>query len=73
MKSLLEFFNITGCVNIEFIKTDDYYYLMDFNLRVSAGIKFSYAAGADFLGALLTKSLNYENDFFNDIQSVTLS
>jgi carbamoyl-phosphate synthase large subunit len=73
INSLLERFKIEGCVNIEFIQIKDCYYLMDFNLRLSAGIRFSYAAGADFLGALTSCSNNYFDDYFIDVKSLVIS
>jgi carbamoyl-phosphate synthase large subunit len=42
-------FNVLGCVNIEFIYSDNKYYLMDINPRFSAGIGFSCAAGYNFV------------------------
>jgi len=72
INSLLERFKIEGCVNIEFIQIKDCYYLMDFNLRISAGIRFSYDAGADFLGALTSSSTNYLIDYFNDVKSLVI-
>ena len=41
--------NLTGCMNIEFIQRDEYYYLMDINPRFSAGVGFSKLAGYDFI------------------------
>ena len=41
--------NIHGCVNIEFIYSDEKFYLMDINPRFSAGIAFSSIAGYDFV------------------------
>lgn len=41
--------NIIGCVNIEFIKSKNRYYLMDINPRFSAGVGFSSLAGYDFI------------------------
>jgi carbamoyl-phosphate synthase large subunit len=69
IKHILEFFNIDGCVNIELLKTENCYYLMDFNLRLSAGIEFSYISGADFLGALLNEGGLDTEKFFNHIDS----
>lgn len=43
------FFNFTGCINIEFIRNNTGYYLMDVNPRISAGIEFSNKAGYDFV------------------------
>lgn len=39
--------NINGCVNFEFIESDNAYYLIDINPRFSAGIAFSYKVGYD--------------------------
>lgn len=39
--------NINGVVNIEFIKNNDEYYLIDINPRFSAGIDFSFNSGYD--------------------------
>lgn len=41
--------NIKGYVNIEFIKHENDYYLMDFNPRPSAGVVFSNYAGYNFI------------------------
>ena len=41
--------NVTGCINIEFIKTENTYYLMDINPRFSAGVGYSIMAGYDFV------------------------
>lgn len=41
--------NINGCVNMEFIKSDDSYYLIDINPRFSAGIAFTHISGYDIV------------------------
>lgn len=43
------FFNITGCVNFEFLRTKNEIYLMDVNPRFSAGVSFSIRAGFDMV------------------------
>lgn len=40
--------DINGVVNMEFIKNNDEYYLIDFNPRFSSGIDFSLKMGYDF-------------------------
>ena len=45
--------NICGVVNMEFIKNDKGYYLIDINPRFSAGIAFSCKTGYDFINAHL--------------------
>lgn len=42
-------FPIKGYINIEFLKTDKGFYLMDINPRFSAGIKFSFLGGYNFV------------------------
>lgn len=37
--------NLIGCVNMEFIKRDGQFYLIDINPRFSAGVAFSHLAG----------------------------
>lgn len=37
--------HITGCVNMEFIKCNNLFYLIDINPRFSAGVAFSHLAG----------------------------
>lgn len=49
---------VIGCVNMEFIKNGDKYYLIDINPRFSAGVAFSYKAGYDMV-------LNHLNSFLN--------
>ena len=44
-----ETININGCVNLEFIKNDGKYYLIDINPRFSAGVAFSLMAGYDMI------------------------
>jgi carbamoyl-phosphate synthase large subunit len=41
--------HINGCVNIEFIKSNQKYYIMDINPRFSAGIGFTKMAGYDMI------------------------
>lgn len=41
--------DVNGCVNMEFIKNDDRYYLIDINPRFSAGIAFSVISGYDMI------------------------
>ncbi len=41
--------NINGCINMEFIKSGDEYFLIDINPRFSAGIAFSLLAGCDMV------------------------
>lgn len=45
--------DVTGVVNMEFIKNEKGYYLIDINPRFSAGIAFSCKAGYDFVNAHL--------------------
>ena len=45
--------NICGVVNMEFIKNDSGFYLIDINPRFSAGIAFSCKTGYDFINAHL--------------------
>lgn len=40
---------LRGCFNVEFIRNNDGYHLMDINPRFSAGIGFSLCAGYDFV------------------------
>lgn len=40
---------INGCVNMEFIKSDNKYFLIDINPRFSAGVAFSLLAGYDMV------------------------
>jgi carbamoyl-phosphate synthase large subunit len=51
--SILEYFcnviDFEGCINLEFIKTNTNYFLMDINPRFSAGIVFSNIAGYNFV------------------------
>ena len=65
IKKVLDFYCINGCVNLELLNKNNFYYLMDFNLRLSAGIEFSYQAGADFIGALLSDDFTFNNYFSN--------
>lgn len=41
--------NINGCINMEFIRKDGKYYLIDINPRFSAGVAFSHEAGYDMV------------------------
>ena len=41
--------NINGCVNMEFIKNGEQYYLIDINPRFSAGVAFSVLSGYDMV------------------------
>lgn len=45
---------INGCINMEFIKNNELFYLIDINPRFSAGIAFSQMAGYD----MITNHLN---------------
>ncbi|MFV0587267.1 ATP-grasp domain-containing protein [Bacteroides reticulotermitis] len=45
---------INGCINMEFIKNDGHYFLIDINPRFSAGIAFSQMVGYD----MVTNHLN---------------
>ncbi|MCM1291719.1 MAG: ATP-grasp domain-containing protein [Bacteroides sp.] len=42
---------INGCVNMEFIKNNGLYYLIDINPRFSAGVAFSSVAGYDMVNS----------------------
>lgn len=42
-------FKINGCINMEFIKSNEDFYLIDVNPRFSAGVAFSYIAGYDMV------------------------
>ena len=44
-----KFFNIIGCVNFEFLRTENETFLMDINPRFSAGVAFSVKAGYDMI------------------------
>lgn len=61
VSELLDFFGVSGLVNLEFIRRDDTYFLMDFNLRASAGLAFSYRAGADFLERVFGRGESVQN------------
>ena len=50
--------NISGVVNMEFIKNSTGYYLIDINPRFSAGIAFSCQTGYDFVNAHLACFMN---------------
>lgn len=41
--------NLNGCINLEFLKTDEGFHLMDINPRFSAGVEFSLMAGYDMV------------------------
>lgn len=43
--------DINGCVNMEFIKNNGLYYLIDINPRFSAGVAFSSIAGYDMVNS----------------------
>ncbi|WP_338556604.1 ATP-grasp domain-containing protein [Erwinia sp. E_sp_B04_7] len=49
---------IQGCINLEFLGTDDGFYLMDINPRFSAGVEFSQMAGYDMV-------INHLNNFIH--------
>jgi len=66
VKKVLDYYCINGCVNLELLKKNNFYYLMDFNLRLSAGVEFSYQAGADFIGALLSDNHDFSNYFLKN-------
>ena len=61
--------DVNGCMNYEFIKTDDRYYLMDINPRFSAGIAFTMESGYDivkshlncFTGKDIEAPVNYDD------------
>lgn len=46
---ICNFLNINGCVNMEFIGTENEFLLMDINPRFSAGVAFSQASGYDMV------------------------
>lgn len=58
VKNIAETIQIEGCVNMEFIKVDNKYYLIDINPRFSAGIAFSHIAGYNMV-------MNHLNVFTN--------
>ena len=68
IKRILDFYSIDGCINIELLYVKNVYYLMDINLRLSAGIEFSYLAGADFLGALVSRDVELNKYFSQNIK-----
>lgn len=49
VKRLCEISGLRGCFNVEFIKNNEGYHLMDINPRFSAGIGFSLSSGYDFI------------------------
>ncbi len=59
---------ILGCVNMEFIRNSDRYYLIDINPRFSAGVSFTDMAGYDmvtsnvncFMGQYVLPSVDYK-------------
>jgi carbamoyl-phosphate synthase large subunit len=44
-----EHFGVIGCVNIEFIRHQDTYYVLDINPRFSAGLAFTQMSGYDMV------------------------
>jgi carbamoyl-phosphate synthase large subunit len=64
VEMLMRAFEVRALVNIEFLESGGRFYVMDFNLRASAGIGYSFLAGSDFLGALVSGRSGW-SDFFN--------
>lgn len=60
--------DVNGCVNMEFIKNDDRYYLIDINPRFSAGIAFSVISGYDMINNHVKCFKDEEIDGQIDIQ-----
>lgn len=52
--------DINGCVNMEFIKNNELYYLIDINPRFSAGVAFSSVAGYDMVNSHIACHTNEE-------------
>lgn len=66
-----ETLDINGCVNFEFIRGENKFYLMDTNPRFSAGIAFSILAGYDVvknhLNCFLNNSIELKTEFEHKI------
>lgn len=60
--------DVNGCVNMEFIKNDGRYYLIDINPRFSAGIAFSVISGYDMINNHVKCFKDEEIDGQIDIQ-----
>ena len=70
---ITEKLSIVGCINIEFIKFEGVYYLMDVNPRFSAGIAFSILAGYDVVKNHLNCFIGTEIQFFNDFDELIMT
>lgn len=66
--SIAQSLGLIGVYNMEFIKTESEYYLMDINPRFSAGVAFSNLAGYDFVNNHLNFFMNKETDLLDDIK-----
>lgn len=67
VKTFTEYFNFPKVFNIQFIKKDNVWKVMDINLRLAAGTGLSNAAGFQMIRAYLTTMLGEktEDSFFN--------
>lgn len=72
-KIIAEQLSIVGCINIEFIKSEGVYYLMDVNPRFSAGIAFSILAGYDVIQNHLNCFIGKELQFFNNFNELIMT
>ena len=72
-KIIAEQLSIVGCINIEFIKSEGVYYLMDVNPRFSAGIAFSILAGYDVIQNHLNCFTGKELQFFNNFNELIMT
>ena len=66
VKHIADKLDVLGCVNMEFIKTDeDEYYFLECNPRFSGGVEFSHMAGYNFLKNHIFALLNREIEDFS--------
>jgi carbamoyl-phosphate synthase large subunit len=72
-KAVCDALNVLGCINMEFIRNNDTYYLVDINPRFSAGIGFSMLTGYDvainhikcFDGEDVEEQILYKNEIIS--------
>jgi carbamoyl-phosphate synthase large subunit len=72
-KIIAEKLSIIGCINIEFIKHKEVYYLMDVNPRFSAGIAFSILTGYNIVKNHLSCFYEKEIDCINNFDELIIT
>lgn len=71
-EKIVSLLNIKGCINIEFVRENNRYYLLDINPRFSAGVAFTCLSGYDMVSNHIKCFIGEKIDGITSIKTCTM-